>query len=188
MNQVEMSAYWIMLSVHCSSWKMPIVGTDVGDVALAIWTKNFDGISFEDAIESLDNYDFSGFPPEMCQLVAAARGDHSSMIAAGECFGKLRKVINSIGDDVDQKRAMCDQIDPYMWGTIQAMGGWDHIRKMEEPKFNNPFFLKDWSNRYAEVASGTRANAIKRKGIAASLSDSLGQIVKSRPQLEGGFA
>jgi hypothetical protein len=188
MNSVEMSAYWMTLSVHCSSWKMPIVGTDEGDVALKIWCKEFAGIPFADAIGSLSSFDFSGFPPELCQLVAAARGDHSSMIAAGECFGRLRSVINSCGTDVDQKREMCDRIDPYMWATIQAIGGWDFIRKMEEPKFNNPHFLKDWSNRYVEVAAGTRANVLKRKGIAASLNDSLGQIMKSRPQIEGGFA
>ena len=188
MNQVEMSAYWIMLSVHCSSWKMPTIGTDVGDVALAIWAKNFDGISFEDAIESLDHYDFSGFPPEMCQLVAAAKRDQPVRLAAGACFGRVRGVINSCGFGVDKKREMCDRIDPNMWPTIIGMGGWDHFRFMKQEQFDHPLFAKQWVDTYAQVASGAWSNIVERKGIATSITDSLNQISKGRPQLKGGLA
>jgi len=188
MNSVEMSAYWMTLSVHCSSWKMPVVGTDEGDIALKIWCKEFAGIPFADAIASLSSFNFSGFPPELSDLVAAARGDRPLTLAASECFAKLRSVINSCGTDVDKKREMCDRIDPYMWGTIQASGGWDAVRQMEEVEFNHPIFFNSWSKRYAQVATETRVNVVKRKGLAASLNDSLGQIMKSRPQIEGGFA
>lgn len=188
MNETEMSAYWFTLSAYYPNWTMPNLDDDAGLAIRSIWCDAFQDVSFADARNSIKTLPPRPFIPSLGELLAAATCARPTELAAAECFGKLRSVINSFGKDVDKKRAKCDAIDPNMWGTIQAMGGWDSVRNLEESHFNHPLYLKDWSIKYAAVVAGTQSGVAKRKGITGSIAESFGQIMQRRPEIEGGFA
>lgn len=187
MNPIEMTAYWLYLDQNFPAWRMPNIDTDDGVAIQAIWCRAFREVTFEDAIESLDYLGLSEFLPTIPQLVAAAKRDQPARLAAGACLDRLRSVVNSFGD-LEAKKAKCDAIDPNMWGTIETMGGFRRICNMSEADFNSTYTLHNWSKAYIDVASNNRKNVVKRKGIATSIGESLGQIMQRRPEIEGGFA
>jgi hypothetical protein len=187
MNETEMSAYWFTLSAYFPTWTMPNVDDDAGLATRSLWCHAFRDVSFVDARDAIEALPPSRFAPSLGELVAAAKGTKTLKVSAGECFGKLRSVINSCGNDPDEKREMCDRIDPYMWGTIQGVGGLHRIGGMSEDSFNTYFFL-EWVKTFTDVANGARSQVVHRKSLPGAIKDSLGEILKRRPQIEGGSA
>lgn len=187
MNEIEMSAYWVTLSVYYPNWPMPNVEEDVGLAIRSIWCHAFRDVSFVDARDSIETLPLGPFAPSLGELVAAAKGTSTSRVAAGSCFGKLRSVIISIGD-AQAKKAKCDAIDPNMWGTIESMGGLNRIGSMSEEQFNSSYTFSDWVKTYADVANGTRSKVVQRKGLTGAIKDSLGELIQRRPELNGGLA
>jgi hypothetical protein len=187
MNETEMSAYWFTLSAYFPTWTMPNVDDDAGLATRSVWCHAFRDVSFVDARDAIEALPPSRFAPSLGELVAAAKGTATLRVVAGSCFGKLRSVINSFGD-LEAKKVKCDQIDSSMWQTIEAMGGLVRIGLMTEEQFNSSYMLSDWVKTYIDVANGARSQVVQRKSLPGAIKDSLGEIMKRRPQIEGGLA